>query len=517
MCDLAIRSYSYFNGTPYPSRANLPGWNKQRFGDYPGVLPLVFNACQQQTEALIGKGVLLSVPGDRDFEEFLRVWQSRTRFSTRIQTAIYKAFNEGSVVLHFYLSPKTGDLQFRVLSSLFETIIEYDEFDPTTIVKATIVFPTFDKRTNTTKIYIQQWTATTIVTYKPTEIKSKLLPYLDDVGVYNEQYHSVLEQCLYDAEKNGTPISEEVNPFGLVPFVEMENLPSSEDTFPRGDCWKVFNLLDRVNIGYHLMNAHAQNAAIPGTFLFDATVPDDMEEGIEQIPSPGPGEVIPLQSRVNDDGTVSKGNIQTIASDSKIYEIMNTYVRDLVEQVQLALGAAFVSGDEFTNKGMLTSSILQQLFRSLVTRVETKRITLGDHGLIPFFTLLANAISNLPAELRKNIVGLRRKPNRAILELGSNQSIFIRWPEHFSLTQQELSTQFDRLNAMVETGLISPRRALETLGNTEGWEDVDDLVERVSDDLLDRPEDPNLLKVSKNKDVPPMKAKSKLPEVNDRT
>lgn len=519
ICELAIRSYSYFNGHPYPSRYSLRGWNKKKFGDFPGVLPLVFNACQQQTEALIGSGILLSVPGDRAFEEFLRVWQMRTKFSTRIQTAHYKAFNEGSVVLHFYLSPKTQELQFRILSSLFDCAIQYDEFDPATILKATITFPTYDRATNKHKLYIQEWTATTVTTYVPQELNAELSPtrtsgFGDE---YDPRYHDVIDSYLYNPAKLGEPLSIENNPFAVVPFVEIHNLPSSEDTIPRGDCWKAFNLLDKINIGYHLMNVHAQNAAMPGIFLFDAVLPDGLEEGIEEIPSPAPGEILEIHSKVNDDGTVNRANVQIPTSDSKIFDVMNTYARDWVEQAQFSLGAAFISGDEFTNKGMLTSSILHQLYKPLVARVETKRISFGEHGLIPFFTLMANALYNLSSSERKNITGLKARPKKEILEIGTNKGIFIRWPDHFALTQQELSTQFDRIDAMVATGLISPRRALETLGIAEGWEDVDDLVEHVSEKLLERPVVTEVDPVSKKKEVPPMKSKSSLPEVKDRS
>jgi hypothetical protein len=147
---------------------------------------------------------------------------------------------------------------------------------------------------------------------------------------------------------------------------------------------------------------------------------------------------------------------------------MMEYAKDLRKQVLAAVSSVEIDQAEFTNKGNLTTAVLEQLFQPLIEITGEKRLTWGDYGLAPFFANVARGLTN---------AGLAPL---GVTDAEESTQVLFQWPAFFELTEDERTNRTNRLNTQVDSGLLTHDRALREVCQMEGREDVETLAKELA-------------------------------------
>jgi hypothetical protein len=144
---------------------------------------------------------------------------------------------------------------------------------------------------------------------------------------------------------------------------------------------------------------------------------------------------------------------------------MMEYAKDLKKQVLDAASCVLVDPVDVTNKGNLTTAVLQQVYLPQIEITEEKRKSWGDDGICVFLSLIARGLQNL------GVSGL------GVDDADEDTYTFsLEWSPYFEQCEDEKSAKVTRIQEEELAGYVTHERAIEEVALTEERADVDQLV-----------------------------------------
>lgn len=449
--NLSAEARAYYTLTPYP-QFWFREWKTEDRGPLPRCLPLAKTVVNRGAKWLFGKPITLNCAGNETLETFLRDAWKANRMDTRLPAVARNGALDGGVALKFsYDETNEKKLIIQPLSIVDQVRFFYDPHDRDNLLMARVQYPYFDAAAGKTFWYREEWTADQEVHYEPVAD--------EDLNKF-----SILSNNNFGDTYQGWKISsEEPNPFGLIPIVHIRNI-ENDDIWGGGDLLDLYRVMDRINLTYHLMDRSNQFDSEHNPIFIDA----DLDE--QDIDRPlQPGEPLTLESKEGE----HQAKVHFPEARGSLRPAMMEYAKDLRRQVLAAASSVEVDSAEITNKGNLTSAVLQQIYLPLIEATEEKRKTYGQDGIAHFLSLAARGLSNAGVSL-----DVTDDPDSYHVEIG--------WPEHFGLSQDELSAVTARTQEQVISGFLTQDRAVERIAQAEGIEDA-----KALQDELDREPHPS--------------------------
>jgi len=439
--ELAAQARAYHGLNPYPAHW-FADWKTEDRGPLPRCLPIARSVVRRGARWLFSRPLTLQAPGNERLESYLReVWR-KNRMQSRLRAIAQDGALDGGVVLKFAFDPDYPERPVTIcsLSLVDEVRLFYHPHDRDQLLMARIQYRYWDGELNATCWYREEWTAAREVHYHP--VKAEDLGRAGDPDTY--------EGWVIDSE------ASRPNPFGLVPLVHIRNL-DTDDQWGAGDLWEpedereggLYRVLDRIHLTYHLMDRSNQFDADTNPIFIDADVD---EEDVERPLAPGEG--MSVHSRQAGEGG-QQAKIVFPPTGNALRPAMMEYARDLKKQVLSAAGSVEVDQAEFSNKGNLTTAVLEQLYQPQIELTEEKRQTYGADGLALFLTRMAQGLQRAGVSL-----GVTADEESCAVE--------IQWPAHFKLSEEERTTRTERLVGQESAGYVTHDRAVMEISQMEG-------------------------------------------------
>lgn len=463
---MALEALAYHNMRPYPYWA-FSDWKIEDRGKLPNCLPLCRRIVNRSAKWLFGKPVEISLPGNETLEKFLREAWQLNRMPTKMVAAAEKGGIEGGVVLKMSYDEKEDvPLRFQVLSPITECRLFYDPHDADCLLMARIQYPVFNPQDGDHYMYREEWTAEWEVHYEPQPMKmSSLYPFTSGgfAGAFPVGEVPVISGTKTEPDLHEWRITTKTrNRFGVIPLHHVRNAEALS-TYGRGDLWSdvtggIFRLVDRINLAYQGMDRNNQMYADPVTVFIDAKVaPDVVNRPLRA------GENLDIKSEESFSTQGAKqAKVETIEFDGSMRPHMVEFALAIKQEILDTVGSVDVDTSEVGNKGNLTDAVLTQLWLPLIQTTEEKRKTYGEDGICKFLELCAIGLSNLGA---KQVKGVDAKK----LE---SHDVKLKWSDYFPMDDEEKSARFTRLDLEVQGGYLPLERAVESVLQMEGVEDI---------------------------------------------
>ena len=459
------RAYNGLN--PYPLY-HYRDWKTEDRGPLPRCLPLAKSIVNRGAKWLFGRSPALT-SANADFEKLLhKAWKSE-KMPARLVAMARCAAVESGIFLKFSYDEdrKPQPLTIQTLSMVDEVRLFVDPHDCESVLMCRIQYRYYDATQGASIWYREEWTAEEEVHYAP--IADTLL----GAGRFKG------DPDAYDSWVQTSRLS---NPLGVIPGAAVKNF-ETDDIYGAGDCWDLYRVIDRINLTYHLMDRSNQ---------FDSTQTSiflDMELEDADISKPlAPGQGVVAKSDDGEDGEQKRqGKVIEIAPRGSLRPAMMDYAKDLKQQVLEAAGSVQIDQSAVSNKGNLTTAVLQQLYQPQIESTEEKRKSWAD-GLGRFFNAVAVGLSNL------GVLAINEADDESY-------AVDIHWPSYFEMSQDEKSAFVTRIKLEETAGYITHERAIELIAQVEGIVDVVALIkelkaceaQRLADQAaaaVDTPEDP---------------------------
>ena len=453
----AIRSLSrearaYQSQKPYPLY-HFRDWKTEDRGPLPVCLPLAKSIVERGAKWLFGKPVQLTVADNTALETALRdIWEDN-QMDSRLRPMAKNAALDGGVVLKFAYDKSRADcpVQIMALSLIDEVRLYAHPHDALHILMARVQYSYFDAATGKTLWYREEWTDAEEVHYK--EVANETLTSAEGQG----------DPDTYDGWEITTRAK---NPFGVIPLHLVKNL-ETDDVWGAGDLWDpaegngLYRTLDRIHLTYHLMDRSNQFDSEVNPIFIDLELDDqDIDKPIQ------PGQPLDLHSS----SEAKQGRVEMPHGGNGLRPAMMEYAKDMRKQVLEAASSVYVDQAEFSNKGNLTSAVLEQLYQPQIELNNEKRKSWGPGGLEPFLSRLARglAAAGVPS------LGVARN------SADSDISIKITFGEYFAMSEDEKTAKTGRLQEQEIAGYLPHDRALEEISQMEGRTDVEALKKEIA-------------------------------------
>ena len=447
--ELAMEARAYNNLKDAYPRWAFQDWKTESRGPLPRCLPLARSIVRRGAKWLFGRAPSISFPGNEEFEKLiLAAWKDQ-KMAAKLAAIARRVGIEGGVVFKFAYDEtrKPQPLTIQALSLVDEARIYMDPHDCERSLMARFQYRYFDPVQNATYWYREEWTEEFEVHYH---------------SIKEEQLNSSKAALDPDSFEGWTISSKEPNPFGVIPAVMIKNF-ETDDKFGEGDCWDLFRIMDRVNLTYHMMDRSNQFDSQPTNIMLDM---EEDEQDTDQ--SLAPGQMLPMKSIGADEGQGTRqGKVIPIEPKGSMRPAMMDYARDLRKQVLDAASSVEVDQAEVSNRGNLTTAVLQQLYQPQIEITEEKRKSWND-GLTDFFARIA--------------IGLQ---NAGVDGLGVNEddpdtySVSIGWQAYFEMSQDEKTAFVSRTQIEETAGYLTHERAVDRVAQAEGIEDTAALKEEL--------------------------------------
>lgn len=265
----------------------------------------------------------------------------------------------------------------------------------------------------------------------------------------------------------------EPNKLGFVPVVVIENEDSPLD-LSLGDFHRFRPILQRIDLGYHLMDISNQREAFPNLILLD--IEDSSFDRELEV-----GDAMIMQSLMNEEGEQLQGKAQMLESTGSIKTHMEKYLADQKSHLFEAKGVVMARAEEVTNKGNMTPAVMSQMYAPVTMKLLTRRSSFGRRGILEILKMLAKVTSVA--------TGLEEDGMREIAQLHPldfYNDVQLHWFDaHFPIPELELKAKVDRILLERDANLIRPEDAvrkvaeLERLPGASAW--IDEMVKEYKD------------------------------------
>lgn len=445
---MAIQARAYHRLRPYPIY-NLWDWQSENRGPLPRCLPLPKTIVRRGAKFLFGKPLQIKVAKNPKLQEILRDAWTKNQMDARLVAMAERGAIEGGIVLKFaYDSTADPQFSFQSLSIIDEVRLFFHPHDRQKLLMARVQYPYFDAATNQTMWYREEWTAEEEVHYEP--VSDEAIQAAGK-GVDADNFEGWQIQ-----EGNRKP-----NKLGMIPMLYIQNI-ATDDVWGAGDLWEacsdgdaMFRIIDRINITYHLMDRSNQFDSEINPIFIDADVD---ENDIDKPLAPGEG----LQIESTEEALAQRAQAKVVLPEARgsLRPAMMEYAKDLRKQVLDATGTVIVDQSEFTNKGNLTTAVLEQLYQPQIESTGEKRKTYGTNGLCRFLTMAARAAQAIGADM-----GVTADPATSDVQIG--------WMPYFEPSQNEKTELVGRTQEEEIAGYLPHKRAVARVAQMEGIEDID--------------------------------------------
>lgn len=442
--DRADEARAYHVLSPYPIY-HFQDWKTENRGTLPRCLPIARSIVRRQARWLFGKPLQINLPGNPTLEKELRDAWTQNRMPSRMVAAAEHAGCDGGLVLKFaFDESKTPALTFQTLNVVEEVRLFYHPLDRETLLMARIQFKYFDAAQGKTFWYREEWTDADEVHYHPVA---------DETIRSLRQDPDTFEGWVIDSA------ATKPNPFGVIPLVHIKNI-ETDDVWGAGDCWDLFRILDRIHLTFHLMDRSNQFDSEINPIYIDG----DIEEADIDQPQQ-PGEPIAIESK---EGQQHQAKVVLPEARGALRPAMMEYAKELKKQVYDATGSVFVDQAEFSNKGNLTTAVLEQLFQPLLEVLDEKKKTYGADGLVRFFATVAKGLAYMGVT-----DGVSETDEATYtVELG--------WPAVFKPSEDEKAATTVRTIKQEGQGYLTHQRAIRRIANLEEITDIEALEDEIA-------------------------------------
>ena len=451
----AAEAWAYHRLDPYPLY-HFREWKGEDRGPLPRCLPIAKSIVRRGARFLFGKPLTLTCPGNTAWESFVRRAWLKNGLGARLVPMAERAALESGVVLKFSYDSAKADcpLAIQSLSIVDQVRLYASPHDRTTVLMARVQYPYFDAAQKKTCWYREEWTAAEEVHYVP----------LEDGGV-NGSSVSRFDPDASDAWVRDDAASKP-NPFGVIPLLYIKNY-ETDDVWGGQDLADLYRVLDNIHLTYHLMNKSNQFDSEINPIFFDVDLDaQDIDKPLK------PGQPMDLKSD-NAEGGGHAGRVEFPSGGNSLRPAMMEYAKDLKKQVIAAAASVEVDQSEFTNKGNLTVAVLEQLFQAQIEGTDEKRKSWGEFGLVPFFALVAQGISNAGAALGVD-TGLGINPDDP-----DTYELTLGWSPYFPMSEDEKAAKTARIQDQEQAGYVTHDRAIEEVAPMEGRTDIEALKEEL--------------------------------------
>jgi hypothetical protein len=445
---LAAEAEAYDRLCPYPDY-HFRDWKTEDRGPLPRCMPIAKGIVARGARWLFGRHLQLHVARNPALETFLRRAWEQNRMPARLVAMARRAAIEGGIVLKFsYDGAAKIPLSIQSLSLTKECRLYYHPHDREQLLMARIQYPYQDAATGKTWWYREEWTDEEMISYEP--VAAETISSGSSIGIAANRSLSP------DGYQAWQITDRRPNPFGVIPVAHIKNL-ETDDVWGAGDLWELYRVLDRIHLTYHLMDKSNQFDSEPLPLFIDLDVDEqDIDKPLQ------PGQPMQLESREGE----HQGKVQQLEARGSLRPAMMEYARDLRKQVFSAASAVEIDQAEFSNKGNLTTAVLQQLFQPQIEITNEKRKSYGDYGIVPFLKTVAYGLQHAGIPL-------------GITDDAESHDVQIQWPAYFEMSQDELTTLTGRTQQQVNAGFLTQERAVERVAQAEGVTDVAALAEEL--------------------------------------
>lgn len=445
----AAEAWAYHRLDPYPTYY-FGAWREEDRGPLPKCLPIARSIVRRGARWLFGRALRIECAGNEALESYLQsVWKAN-RMQARMRARAVFGAMEGGIALKFAWQPDARvEVPIATLSVAEECRLYYHPHDRDRLLMARIQYPYVEASTGETWWYREEWTDAEQVVYEPVRF--------GDIGKASPDS--------WDGWKEADD-GRKPNPFGEIPLVHVRNV-DNDQTWGDGDLWDLYRILDRIHLGYHLMDRSNQFDSDHNPIVIDGTPEDDIDRALQ------PGQPWSLKSDENGDSRQAK--VVFPPSGNALRPAMMEYAKDLRKQVLEAAGSVEVDTEAVGNRGNLTQAVLHQLYLPQIEQTEEKRQSYGEYGIVPFLEKMARCLA------RVGVRGLgvdEQKPE--------SYAVTLKWPAYFGLTQEELSELTGRLQEQELQGYVTHARAVREMAEAEG-RDADAVEEELAEEPPARP------------------------------
>lgn len=459
----AHEAMAYHNLRPYPYFA-FAEWKTEERGPMPRCLPIAQRTVRKGSRWLFGQPVQIKVPGNERLEKFLRQQWQRNRMPTRMVAAAERGGVQGGIALKWaYDETADPKLSIQVLSVIDECRLFYDPHDRDKLLMARVQYSVFNPQDGDLYIYREEWTDDEEIHYQPVRGTTTNLAVVGSTQTMAYGSTVVVEGTRSEPDVYGEwqIIDRKANPFGIIPIWPIRNIDRG-GTWGWGDWWVdagggMLRLLDRINLTFHMMDKSNQFDGERNLVFLDVAASQD---ALDRPLAPGN----PLSLKSENYGENARGQVIELEASGQMRPHMMDYAKELRWELLAAISSVDVRTDEVTNKGNMTQAVLSQLYAPLIEATSEKRKTYGEDGICKFLERCAIGLKNLGAkEDGIEDVGIDNE---------ESHDVQLTWPDYFESTDDEKSARVSRLIQERDAGWMTDERAIETVAEMEGIEDV---------------------------------------------
>lgn len=449
---LSEEARAYQAQKPYPLY-HFENWKTENRGVLPVCLPLAKSIVERGAKWLFGKPVQLTVPDNSALETRLRDIWTQNKLDNRLRPMAKNAALDGGIVLKFAYDKTKTDCPVVIMAlSLVDKVRLYtNPHDSQQVLMARVQYSYFDAVTAKTMWYREEWTAEEEVHY---------------FDVAEETMNSASAAVNPDAYEGWEISTRADNPFKTIPLHLVRNL-ETDDVWGAGDLWDpaegngLYRTMDRINLTYHLMDKSNQFDSEVNPIFIDLEVDeDDIDKPLQ------PGQALDLHS--TDDAGGKQGKVELPRGGNGLRPAMMEYAKDLRKQVLEAASSVSVDQAEFSNKGNLTSAVLEQLYQPQIELNNEKRKSWGPGGLEPFLAKMAQGLA---------AAGV---PDLGVTGSEASTQVKITFGDYFSMSEDEKTAKTGRLQEQEIAGYLPHDRAIEEVSQMEGRTDVEALKKEIA-------------------------------------
>jgi hypothetical protein len=419
---------------PYPMY-HFRDWKTEDRGPLPRCLPIAKSIVRRGARWLFGDAPRIYCPGNSVLEKFIAGAWRGNRLDSRLVAIAENAALDGGVVLKFsYDSTDRCPLSIQSLSLTDEARLYYHPHDCRKLLMARVQYPYFDAEDGKTYWYREEWTDEEEIKYRA--VPNELLFGTRETAMFSGS-QPLLSQDIADVYEGWVIESRRPNPFGVIPMTAIKNI-ETDDLWGAGDLWELYRVLDRIHLTYHLMDRSNQFDSEVNPLFIDLKLDEqDIDRPLQ------PGEPLDLKSDRPDSGR--QGKIDFRPTGNNLRPAMMEYARELKIQVLEAASSSAIDQSEITNKGNLTTAVLEQLYWPQIVATKEKRKTFGEDGLVPFFALVAEGLTNA------GVCDLGYSPD--------NCEINLQWLPFFTMNPTERATSLTTIQQAEDSNYITSEDA----------------------------------------------------------
>ena len=447
--EMAKQARAYHRQKPYPYY-HFKDWNTDERGPLPRCLSLAKTAVKRGATWLFGKPIQLNCSGNEALAAYLRAAWAMNRMPSRLRAIGIRAALDSGVALKFAVDETDPRNPFSIQSlSLMEQARLYPHpHDRSRLLMARVQYPYHDAATGKTMLYREEWTAEEEVHYEPLEMAR--LGNAENIADTTDQW---------------VIASQTENKFGVIPVHLCRNL-EADDFWGAADWWSLeeedglFRVFDRLNLTFHLMDRSNQFDSTINPIFIDL---EPLEEDAGRAKEPG--EAVHLESAKADDAG-SQGKAVFAPSGNNLRPAMREYAGDLRRDLLEAVSTVLLDPGEVTNKGNLTTAVLEIIYAAQIDITTEKRKSMGEDGLAAFLSLAARGLQNAGVKL-----GVTDSAESSAVQLG--------WSDFFAPSDDEKTARTDRTITQESQGYLDHGRAIERIARMEQISDVEQLKKDV--------------------------------------